>query len=331
MKICITGGSGFIGTRLSKRLSKQNVDFKILDLKKSQTFPDSTILGDITKIEHLPETLTADVIIHLAAAHRDDIRNPNIYHETNVEGTQQICALADRSNIHHIIFTSTVAVYGFAPANTDETGEINPFNDYGRTKWEAEQVLYNWQKEDPEKRSVTIIRPTVVFGEGNRGNVYNLLKQIQSGLFVMIGSGHNKKSMAYVENVAAFLEAAARTAAPGNVRVFNYIDKPDYTMNELVKTVRGLLKGKDSIGLRLPLFLGLGLGKTADFIAKLTGRTLPLSTIRVQKFTQTTQFSTQNWSENYFIPPISIKDGVERTLNYEFIEPPNDKEVFYTE
>lgn len=87
-----------------------------------------------------------------------------------------ICA---KLGIKKIIFTSSVAVYGFAPIGTDETSKINYFNDYGRTKWLAEEKYRQWLNSDP-KNSLTIIRPTVIFGEQNRGNVYNLLKQITS-------------------------------------------------------------------------------------------------------------------------------------------------------
>lgn len=82
---------------------------------------------------------------------------------------------------------------------------------------------------------MTIIRPTVVFGEGNRGNVYNLFRQIASGRFVMIGSGNNMKSMAYVENIAARLEHALDQQS--TYQVSNYVDKPDFTMNQLVDVI----------------------------------------------------------------------------------------------
>ena len=69
-------------------------------------------------------------------------------------------------------------MYGFCPPDTDENGVTNPFNDYGRSKLEGETVLEAWYAEAPVTRNVTILRPTVVFGEGNRGNVYNLLNLI---------------------------------------------------------------------------------------------------------------------------------------------------------
>ena len=79
-----------------------------------------------------------------------------------------------------------MAVYGFAPVGTDETGAINYFNDYGRTKWLAEEEYRQWLKSNCQNK-VVIIRPTVIFGEGNRGNVYNLLRQIASGSFLWWG------------------------------------------------------------------------------------------------------------------------------------------------
>src|SRR5699024_10285986 len=110
------------------------------------------------------------------------------------------------------------------PPNTDENGAINPFNEYGRTKYKAEQVYRQWQTENGQQnqRSLTLIRPTVIFGEKNRGNVYNLLRQMMTNRFLMIGNGKNVKSMAYVENVVAFLEHML-DSGPG-IQLYNYID-----------------------------------------------------------------------------------------------------------
>lgn len=221
-----------------------------------------------------------------------------------------------------------MAIYGFAPADTDETGQPNYFNDYGRTKYFAEQVYKEWQVEDPENRTLVIVRPTVIFGEGNRGNVFNLLKQIASRRFIMFGNGKNKKSMAYVENVAAFLEYSL-SFKPG-LHIYNYIDKPDFDMSSLVSEVRKTLFGKHNVGFRLPAFLGMAIGYLADVIAKLTGKTLPVSSIRVKKFMGTTQFAS-SVRETGFVPPFSIEEGLARTLRYEFIEDNSGKQIFETE
>lgn len=94
----------------------------------------------------------------------------------------------------------------------------------------AEEALRGWYNNNPQDKSLTIIRPTVIFGERNRGNVYNLLKQIASGKFLMVGKGTNYKSMAYVGNIAAFIKYHLENTKPG-YQVFNYIDKPDVNMN----------------------------------------------------------------------------------------------------
>ena len=215
-----------------------------------------------------------------------------------------------------------------APADTDELGKPNYFNDYGRTKYLAEQVYKEWQAEDPENRTLVIVRPTVIFGEGNRGNVFNLLKQIASGRFVMFGNGKNRKSMAYVENVAAFLEYSL-SFKPG-IHIYNYIDKPDFDMNTLVSEARKTLFGKNNVGLGLPAFLGMAIGYFADVVAKLTGKKLPVSSIRVKKFMGTTQFAS-SVSETGFVPPVSLEEGLARTLRYEFLEDNSDQQTFETE
>jgi nucleoside-diphosphate-sugar epimerase len=178
--IDIVGGSGFIGTRLVKRLAKGGIkSINIIDKVSSNQFPTLVKQADVRSAEELRQSLSLDgVLINLAAEHRDDVRPVRLYDEVNVGGARNLCQVATEKNINKIIFTSSVAVYGFAPAGTDETGAIEPFNDYGRTKYEAEEVFRSWQKEAPDRRTLVIIRPTVVFGEGNRGNVHNLLKQV---------------------------------------------------------------------------------------------------------------------------------------------------------
>lgn len=167
MKVSIIGGSGFIGTRLSSRLfEKSEINFEILDLNKS-VLPVNYRFCDVACLSRLRESLHADVIINLAAEHRDDVLPLKLYDLVNVQGARNICKVAEEANINKIIFTSSVAVYGFARPDSDESGPISPFNDYGRTKWEAEQIYKSWQARDSQNRTLVIIRPTVVFGEGN--------------------------------------------------------------------------------------------------------------------------------------------------------------------
>ena len=328
MTVFLIGGSGFVGTHLSRRLNEKQINFCIGDLQASVEFSNKSMLLDVRSAVDLATHLECDTIVNLAAVHRDDVTDMNEYRSTNVEGARVLCQVCEEKGLNKIVFTSSVAVYGFAPPGTGENGAIDPFNEYGRTKALAEDVYREWREKDPENRSLIIVRPTVVFGEGNRGNVYNLLNQINSGAFAMIGNGKNKKSMAYVENLAAFLVKCIESDE--KYAVYNYVDTPDFTMNELVSLVRGKLRGKFSVGIRIPKFIGLMAGYTADILSKL-GVRLPISSIRVKKFCASSEFSSAKADLDGFEAPYTLREGLDRTLEAEFINPDPDRQIFYTE
>jgi len=330
MHVDIIGGSGFIGSRLAGRLrQREQLAVKIVDKVPSKAFPDIVALGDVRSVEDLRQSVrNGGVLVNLAAEHRDDVRPLSLYDEVNVGGARNICTVAREKGVKKIIFTSSVAVYGFAPIGTDESGVIAPFNDYGRTKYEAEKVFKAWQAEAPDERVLVVLRPTVVFGEQNRGNVYNLLRQIASGRFVMVGNGENRKSMAYVENVVAFIEHCL-DFKPG-VHIYNFIDKPDFTMNTLVATVNRMLGSSEKIGFRLPYVIGYSFGKVFDLIAAMTGKSLPISSIRVKKFCSNSVYNTAV-DRTGFRSPVPLVEAIENTVRYEFLESHEEDGVFYTE
>ena len=257
--ITVIGGSGFIGTRLCRLFKKKGLEFNIIDKIISQTFEDKTLLYDITNKENFSKiNLESSVLINLAAEHKDNVSPKSLYHEVNVNGAINACKLADKNNIKTIIFTSSVAVYGFAEIGINESGKIQPFNEYGKTKFEAEKIYIDWQKKDQENRKLIIIRPTVVFGEQNRGNVYNLFKSIADNKFLMVGSGKNIKSMAYVENLCSFINFSL--SFDNGLHIYNYVDKPDLDMNSLVKKIKLNLGKSAKIRFRVPYVLGLLFG-----------------------------------------------------------------------
>tara|TARA_B100001057_G_scaffold449793_1_gene491302 strand:- start:1962 stop:2960 length:999 start_codon:yes stop_codon:yes gene_type:complete len=324
----ILGGAGFIGSSLSRNMSKFQNNFLVGDLQELRDFPKNSCTLDIRKREDLIKYLQGDVVVNLAAIHRDDITDLDEYHLTNVQGAKNLCQVCEEKNINKIVFTSSVAVYGFNQSDTDEKGAINPFNEYGRTKAIAEDIYRNWREKDPENRSLIIVRPTVVFGEGNRGNVYNLLNQINSGAFAMIGDGKNKKSMAYVENLSTFLLHCI--ISDKKYAVYNYVDKPDLTMNQLVIMVRKRLLKKSFVGFRIPKSLGILAGYLADLLAKF-GIKLPISSIRIKKFCASSEFSSAQEVPEGFEAPFTLQEGMEKTIESEFIDPDPNRQIFFTE
>lgn len=327
--VAVIGGAGFVGTRLCELLRDDGIEFLIVDKRASESFPDRSLLADVRDQAALERVLPADAVwINLAAEHRDDVSPKSLYDDVNVEGARNICRAAASKGVGRIVFTSSVACYGNAPPGTGEDGKIVPFNDYGRTKFLAEEVFRDWQREDAAHRTLAIVRPTVIFGERNRGNVYNLLRQIALKRFLMVGHGRNVKSMAYVGNVAAFLRQLV-TADSGNLLV-NYVDGPALDMNTLVGVVRQELGRSPGVGPRLPVWLGLILGRMADVVAVATSRKLPVSAVRVRKFVSDSHFSADLASTG-FVPPYSMEEALRRTIRHEFLGPTRTGPVFYSE
>ena len=331
MNITIIGASGFVGTRLLGLLEENKAEYNLRNIDKQQShfFPQITEIADVRNVEEIKAKLkNTDVVVLLAAEHRDDVTPISLYYDVNVEGMKNTLAAMEANGIKRIVFTSSVAVYGLNKENPNEEHPTDPFNHYGKSKWQAELVLQEWYKSHPDW-NINILRPTVIFGERNRGNVYNLLKQISSGKFMMVGDGNNKKSMAYVGNIVAFIKFLIDNKREG-YNVFNYIDKPDFTMNELVAHVSKVLK-KKILPTHAPYWLGMFGGKCFDLLAFITRKKLSVSSVRVKKFCATTQFDAKKAHSSGFKAPFTLGEGLARTLTFEFVNPPKDNITFKSE
>jgi nucleoside-diphosphate-sugar epimerase len=133
--------------------------------------------------------------------------------------------------------------------------------------------------------------------------------------------------MAYVENVAAFIEYNLNN--PPGEQLFNYIDKPDFDMNTLVAAVCRTL-GKSGRLFHWPYWMGFAGGLCFDLLTKISRKKFSVSSIRVKKFCANTMFEAANIQKTEFRPPVTLAEGLERTIKYEFIDKITDQ-VFYTE
>ena len=316
MKILVVGGSGFIGTRLIDVLAEAGHDVVNYDLRPSESHPSRTIIGDICDTDALGSAATrCQAAVNLAAEHRDDVRPESRYATVNVDGARSLVRATERQGVPQIVFTSSVAVYGLDKANPDEGSAPAPFNEYGRTKQQAEEVLRAWAAADPA-RSLVVVRPCVVFGERNRGNVYTLAAQVASGRFLSVGDGANRKSMAYVGNIADYL-AATIGSGPGS-HLINYADKPDLTTRELVGIITDSLPLAPRRKATIPLPVAMAIGHAFDAVARLSGRTFAVSAVRLRKFTAETTIDTTRLEESGFKASLPLTEGLRRTLAYEF-------------
>ncbi len=314
MNICIIGGSGFIGSCLIDILKS---DHSILNIDKTESVKHKDIAYkqcDIRDYKKLQKSIPSktDFIVLLAAEHRDDVSPVSLYYDVNVEGTHNVLKVMSEKHIQNIIFTSSVAVYGLNRHKPDEFSPANPFNHYGKSILEAENVLRRWYENDQNGKSLIILRPTVIFGPGNRGNVYNLLKQISSKRFMMVGKGNNKKSMAYVENVAGFIVHCIY-ANYKKYHLFNYIDKPDLSTKELVANAEQAI-GQKILPIRIPYWFGYTTAKFLDIVLGVFKKKNPISAVRVKKFCATTQFDSATIQATGFVPRYTLEKGLEITI-----------------
>ncbi len=319
MNIAIIGGSGFVGTKLMDLLAKKE-GIKLLNIDKANSDKHAALtrICNVMDEDRLRDLLSGiDLVVLLAAEHRDDVSPVSKYYEVNVKGLENTLQAMETNGVKRIVFASSVAVYGLDKENPSEDAPLDPFNHYGRSKLQAEKVLESWYQSHPDW-NINIIRPTVIFGEGNRGNVYNLLKQIATGQFMMIGKGDNQKSMSYVGNIVAFIQFLIQDKRE-NYNVYNYGDKPDLSTKELVSYTGNFLE-KTKGTIQIPYWLGMIGGYGFDVLAFFLRRKLAISSIRVRKFCAVTQYNSEKAMDSGFIPPYTLREGLEKMLEQEFIQ-----------
>jgi nucleoside-diphosphate-sugar epimerase len=310
--ILLTGGSGFIGEYFQQYLPGSgliNLDLQDPGFKYTSTF----VKGDIRKEEDVRKSIAGKevkTIISLAAKHHDFGIGHDEYFDTNEEGTQVICKVATERNIKEIIFFSSVAVYGSNAEASTESTRPDPDSPYGASKLAGEKVLERWAADDAE-RKVLIIRPAVVFGANNMANMYNLIRQIDSGLYFHLGKADNIKSIGYVENVVLATMYLKERMKPG-VAIYNYADEPQLTTRQISGIIADELQTK--IRMTVPKQLGIMLGLPFDVIIRITGKNLPVSSARIRKLgTQTLHSAAKIFNEG-FQPIFSTTDGLKKMV-----------------
>lgn len=315
-KVIVIGGSGFIGTPLVEALLANGDDVLIFDKKPSLAHPSITKLGDVNDLDALRIACHGrNLIYNLAAEHRDDVRPASLYTEVNVGGAESVCKIAEEGCISRIIFSSSVAVYGPGQDALTESHPHNYSSKYGESKSRAEDVYKRWQ-DCKQDRSLVIVRPTAIFGPGSKGNIHNLIVQIKSGKFIMVGSGNNKKSIGYVCNLAEFL-VFSKSCGDG-VHIYNYADKPDFTMHGLVKLISRKLAKKRSAAINIPEWAGVTVGTVFDVISKATGAQFPINRERVKKFCSSTEIDSQRAFATGFAPTHTIENALDLTIKIYF-------------
>ena len=265
MNYIITGGTGFIGTHLTKLIHQLHPEANIYNLdivkpgtplplpghaeyhkalKVGDTLPSIYVECDVRKpIENLPFTPTSDdIIFNFAAVHRTPGDPDHEYFETNILGAENVTAFAEKYGIKRIVFTSSIAPYGAAEDEKFETTLPTPNTAYGISKLVAEKIHMIWQAKDAANRQLTICRPGVVFGKGENGNFTRLYWAIRGHKMAYPGRKDTIKACIYVKELVRFMMYRVEQH-PHGVELYNCCYEPAYTIQhicEAMKQVTGL-------------------------------------------------------------------------------------------
>jgi len=299
-KECVLfGGCGFIGTHLARHLLATGCAQRIVlaDIKPpaADAWPEELqraakdgrivyVAADVREPLNQPQLpARADLIVNLAAIHREPGHETEEYYATNLPGAENVCAYAERAGCPWMVFTSSIAPYGPTETPKSEESLTVPITPYGGSKLVAEKMHLAWQRAGPG-RLLTIVRPGVVFGSFEGGNVTRLVQAVLRGRFCYMGNRHTRKAGGYVKELCRALTwvMERQQAAGEGVVLFNFTMDPPPTVEDYVETVRRVA-GKKRWVPSLPYVLLLGIAHALDAVSRPFGIKQPISPVRIRK------------------------------------------------
>lgn len=293
MATCVIfGGAGFIGTHLAIRLlaTGRFDHVHLADVRPSPLAGTEGITTSLTDVRQpIPSELidtTPEWIFNFAAVHREPGHAPIEYFETNLAGARTVVAYAEAVDCRNIFFTSSISVYGPTEGPTAESAPICPVSPYGGSKYPAELIHGCWQAMAPERRLV-IVRPGVIYGPGDPGNILRMIRAIRRGYFAFPGSPNVFKSYGYVEGLLDSVEFMMARSEPH--LCYNYVEDPTEPLGNLVSHVKGHLKSHAPVA-AVPLGLLVPL---ATIVHTVSGARAPIHPERVRKAARPTHIVPQ--------------------------------------
>lgn len=201
--VMVTGSEGFIGQHLTRHL--REIGRPVLGFDRNSQPTEDALRLDLTdlKTDDLPRPCPP-TIVHLAALAKEPGYPWRDYFENNAEGTRKLCEAADAAGVQNIVFTSTMMTFASGPARRSESDFGDADTAYGGSKLQAEEILRAWQVAKPGRR-LRIVRPGVVFGPGDQGNMRRLIHGLSRGRFAYIGRQDTVKSCIYIKDLVRLL------------------------------------------------------------------------------------------------------------------------------
>lgn len=244
-RVLVTGANGFVGRALCRQLAARGVEVTALVRSPCDIAGARHVhaVGDFTAVTEWRPWLTGlDAIAHLAALTHDGTRGASAadFHALNVDVSRHLAEAAVESGIRRFVYLSSIKVNG--ESSRRERGVIHacsaadvpaPEDDYGRSKLEAEQALRAlWSRVDG---ALTVLRPPLVYGPGQKGNLPRLMALVARGVPLPFAALDNRRSLIHVDNLASAIVRALGIGSAGQ-RCYTLADV-DVSSAELVRAI----------------------------------------------------------------------------------------------
>lgn len=296
MSILITGSTGFVGTNLVDYLTDSN--FILNKVSREQ-------LSSVT-----PEIFNGTkAVVHLAGKAHDlkKVSDPHLYYEINFELTKKLYNAFLKSDAEKFIFISSVkaATDRVAGVLTEDITTA-PQTDYGKSKLMAEQYIQS--QHLPQGKSYYILRPCMIHGPGNKGNLNMLYQFVKKGIPYPLSSFNNERSFLSVKNLCFVIEQLIRKE---NVTagIYHVADDQSLSTSEVIAILAASLNIKPKLW-KVPARIIKSLAKLGDRLY------LPLTTERLDKLTESYVVSNQKIKDALAVElPLSAKEGLIITAN----------------
>lgn len=321
MKVLITGGTGFIGSRLALRCLEKGYSVRVLGQENTTAESENrklieekgaeVILTSVTDRESIFELMKGiDIVFHLAAAQHEMNIPDQVFWDVNVTGVKNMLEAGVNAGIKRFIHGSTIGVYGALEGVISEQSPCKPDNIYGVTKLEGERLALSFQ----EKLPVVVVRISETYGPGDR-RLLKLFRAINKNVFFMIGSGENIHHLIYIDDlIEGLLLAAIVEEAVG--KVFVLAGKEPIITNDMVTVIAEQL-GKNLPRFRVPLYPLLIIATIVETVLRPMGIQPPIHRRRMDFFKKSFTFSQEKAANALgFVPKVSFRQGVFETAEW---------------